>query len=1720
MGLPPHDMSSSHRIIAQIICPHRHPNRSSVAKRPSKFSCIDNGSVIDEDVAALLRFCYRSVSLISDHTILAAENLWCGLPMPGNEVGDRIHNFFGQENLSQGQHHSQLADGSWPGLSNNLWVGNERQIDADHTSNLKNYNIHQQADPERGFVGQASGLPHGLSISQSPFRPEFSRNQSHNQQSNLNGYMQGHQAFQTRHNEANFLGMDTASNQHNFTSQLGNSPELKQDSARLESNESPVNYDFFGGQQQISGQHPSMLMQQQLMLKQMQELQRQQQVERSSFQQQVERSPFQQQEIRQLNSMGPQLSSVPKQSTSNQLINGVPLHDTSGYSWQPDVMAGNMNWLQRGGGASPLIQGSPSGSMLSPEQFQTMRLIGMIPQQVDQSLFGVPVSNSKGITSQHLPQINRPGTTNSFSFPSNQYAAFPDQVSMQDAGLLSRQGYAGQNACGPTGQNLNSGLNLHQVNIQPRNSTDQETRGNTGQSDTSHEKIAMSAPVQTEATLDPTEKRILFGSDDNIWDAFGESIDPGSGGLNSWSALMQSAAGETSSGNAGIQDEFTHINRTPTRNQQQSAWADKNSQAASTPISRPITPQSDDAKKTNENYSNSGVRHIGSDTFPEQRSKKPSLGFVQNLAVADSKFYANNNSHPSDGGSWSGQNTSSYNTNGQPPSRPNGWNFIESTSPARDANLQHFQNNHKNDMLEEMGSAKPATRNLPSFNDSGDVRDNQGIFQPRPSGHNLNFWKNVNAGHSRDSGVPGNYQLQQDKRSQIESLGNSSADKGTVRHDGENSNMRENSSDSSRINLPHHTSTSGRRENVQLDARDSFNFSSGNQKSTGQISRKPPVTRKFQYHPMGDLDPDVEPSFAAKAINPQAMAHQAQISKDLKGRDEEYNGQSKHFGQFTNASETDKARLAGFQRDTKGPDGLLSKSFYPGSVPGTTAPSGGPVGGYSSNKTVQSSQNMLELLHKVDQSGSASHVSSDYNQSSEIPETENSGGSVGLLQQNQPSSSRGFALQLGPPSQRFPTPDRSINIQSSSQTVNSLSGPHDGSVKSMHPTHETSLPEIRNNTSPSSISVNKTLLTNTERNFSGIFPHSTSPLHNQLISAHGQANSETLGQSFSQPRKPDESHDRFQAGQSTLTNSNVNKQNQVMDSAHPFHVLEATPASLPCVTQGMSQNATFSKMLPSAWTNINTAAKPYSSGTQTSNSPSNFMSHLQSGNAIETTLPRTRKLDDPINERQESQGEESAKNHQVDPSPSQKDIEAFGRSLRRNKAMNQNYPLLNQVQAMKNLETNTLNVGVKKFKGPDCGLDTQQVASSGVQYGSDAMVRNLSTNNTNTSSADPRTQIVSSKPGENHDAKASNQSNSSDNNAALRGERSQISPQMAPSWFNQYGSFKNGQILSTHDSRKMGPLKTVEQPVVVTLDSLRTRHSAEQVNAANHPFGDTSKDSTTPAVIENERFSSPQLLPADKIDHSLVVRPKKRKSSSMELLPWHREVALDSHRVQTFSRLNYIQNLFYSAAVAEWAQMANVLIEKIENEAELLQDGHPALKSKRRLIFTTQLMQELLRPAPSVVLSADANAHYESVAYFVTRLVSGDGCKLVSYPGCDTPVSAECGNPPHEKGKGSGRTGHQYLLKAAEDLVGKAEKLENDFLRTEKASSILDLRLECQDLERFSVINRFAKFHGRNQPDAAETSSSSEPQKLYPMRYVTAAPMPKNVPENEQCLSL
>ncbi|XVF11816.1 hypothetical protein REPUB_Repub08aG0060000 [Reevesia pubescens] len=1736
--------------------------------------------------------------------------------MPGNEVEDRIHNFLGQESLSQGQHHSQVIDGTWPGLSNNLWVGSQRQVGGPLVSSLKNLSVHQLAESDRGHSGQSSSLQHGLNFTQSGLRPETARSQLQNQSPIVNGYMQGHQAFQARQNETNFLGVDTGSRGFSvLDSQIGNGPDLhKKNSLTLESTESPVNYNFFGGQQQISGQHPGMiqplprqqagmtdmqLLQQHGMLKQMQELQRQQ----------LPKPQFQLPEARQLSSTN-HVPSVVKQgsgSLSSAPINGVPVHDASNCSWQPEHMTPNAKWLQHG--ASPAMLGSSSGFMFSPEQGQ-VRMMGLVPQQVDQPFYGISTSGAGGNPYQYSSvQMDSPlmqVQASSNSFPGNQYAMFPDRVGLQDGSLVSRQGDQGKNMFGAaTGQGLNSEFhseNLQQMTIQPKNVVMQESRGrhgHPGPSETSLEKsVIQAAPHQTVATLDPTEEKILFGSDDGVWDIFGKSANMGSvldgsdsfGAFpslqnGSWSALMQSAVAETSSNDIGIQEEWSGLgvqnSEPPGGNmpssivndgcKKQSALADNNLHAASTLNSKPV-PMSTDANINLEFCSVPGVQQSGVQTANEQTGRMhndPSQRFVKQLTeegskwldrspvpkpVAESAQLFGNVAHSPNmqvsAKSISGhqQGMAVYSPRGQSHNKPNGWNFIDSASHSGGAisksqdvesSLQPSHNSDQRDaMYAEKGHGSALARPVPDaniepdnvssglgspqVNREGSEVDNVAAvtgsrttrFTKESSQHLLNshnIWKSIDTKvRSGPSRVPAKYQQNQDKSPQaFDPSGNNYLDKGASEANMlENPNVKETSNDSFRSNLPQHTSTGGMRDDVWLDANDPRG---GKQKSSVHISRKPSGARKFQYHPMGDLDVEVEPSFGTKSVTHSQTISQ-HVSQGLKGHDQGYFGQSKFTGHAAGEStEAEKGRFPGIQVDE-----VPSQSSNIGSAPDKS------FGGFVPKRTAPMSQNTLELFQKADQPrerGNAIHLSSsERNQSSVMPDVETSDGSVGQFQHNRPSASQGFGLQLGPPSQRFTIPDRAISSQSSPQGVNSLNSAHvssevgrkghtwlgpTASVQSS--THGASHGDIRNNVSSvSGQTSNKVSQYNIQGNVSAGFTSDYRYLKSNLQSQHvtGVGSQVTPNESVnapfgglaSQSKETDDSSERAQTSQlgrkpaprisktapdidlasSETSWPSSSYQNHVRDPAQQFPVLEAMPVSEPSATSESSHQGAFTKILPNVWTSV--SASQHLLGAQSSQLSQNLFKpdHHSTINS-ETTHPGTKELDDQIaravgsgqsefpagsvKPQSSVEEEQPAKAQQVllendasqNPATIQRDIEAFGRCLRPNNALHQNYSLLHQVQAMKNIDTDQSNRSVKRFKGPVSGLDAQQIGSQGAEqlpYGSDTMMRDAPVNRPLVPSEDSKVLSFSSNTGDNHETQLSNDmlafsrndsqqfSNATNLAANLRGEHSQISPQMAPSWFDRYGTFKNGQMLPIYDARKIAMMMATEKAFFVgrPSDSLHALHSSEQVNAAAEGSQlDNAQQSSNLMPIASEHIS-PHLLPPD-IPHQnlVVVRAKKRKSMTFELLAWHREVTQGSQRPQNIS-----------AAEVEWAHAANRLIEKVEDEPDMFEDWPPVLRSKRRLILTTQLMQQVLCAPPRVVLSADASKNYETVAYFVARSVLGDACSTSYIPESDIAVPPNSGSIIFEKLK---KERNHLILKAAEEIIVRAKKLENDLQR-------------------------------------------------------------------------
>ncbi|KAK1293522.1 hypothetical protein QJS10_CPB17g01967 [Acorus calamus] len=598
--------------------------------------------------------------------------------MPGNEVADKVHNFFDQDNSTQG-HQFQVGIGNYQ-LFGNPWIGTHRQ----------------------------NATPSNLAP-----RDEFAKGQTRNQQVNLNGFVHGNRDPQTTANQMEFLGENIVPDHHNLTSrglaffgsQQANVPDVRSPNSRnsegLETVEAPVGFDFLGSQQQLmrgtnpgmsqpqprqqaGGVHEMPIWQQHFMFKQLQEFQRQQHLQQLN------------QEVRQHNSLN-QMSVIAKQTSADQLppvINGTPIHDAQNFHWQNELTGGepkipntsqmiflgnNDNWAQRSG--SPTMQGFPNGLMLSREQAHSLHSMDIVPQQQDQSLYGAPVSSSRASLNQY-PQhqgvspdcvdMKMKSTGSQVektimqsaalgSYQGDQSVVYPHQVCLDENPVVARQRSQAKDMFGNVPpQNVGSAAiqgNLQNSSPLPRSLQFQEFQERQEQSDwqggSQEKNIASAGPSLGHVNLDPTEEKLLFSTDDDNWDASfgrGGSINAdGSDILNmfpsmqsgSWSALMQSAVAEAPSNDMGLQDEWSGLSFQkiepppgipPTMlsdsGKQQLAWANNDLHAATSMTSRPFPLVGDGSPsisgRAGPSFQHSNIKYVQSD---RERTDAPHESF-------------------------------------------------------------------------------------------------------------------------------------------------------------------------------------------------------------------------------------------------------------------------------------------------------------------------------------------------------------------------------------------------------------------------------------------------------------------------------------------------------------------------------------------------------------------------------------------------------------------------------------------------------------------------------------------------------------------------------------------------------------------------------------------------------------------------------------------------------------------------------------------------------------------------------------------------------------------------------------------------------------------------------------------------------------------------------------------------------------------------------------
>ncbi|CAN8299987.1 unnamed protein product [Cochlearia groenlandica] len=275
-------------------------------------------------------------------------------------------------------------------------------------------------------------------------------------------------------------------------------------------------------------------------------------------------------------------------------------------------------------------------------------------------------------------------------------------------------------------------------------------------------------------------------------------------------------------------------------------------------------------------------------------------------------------------------------------------------------------------------------------------------------------------------------------------------------------------------------------------------------------------------------------------------------------------------------------------------------------------------------------------------------------------------------------------------------------------------------------------------------------------------------------------------------------------------------------------------------------------------------------------------------------------------------------------------------------------------------------------------------------------------------------------------------------------------------WFKQVGDFRNDQMQPTHDYHE----------------------TPDQLPQYYKPINTMNKQED-------------------------IITTKKRKLMRIKLLAWHKEVSKPSQKEYTIS-----------GADQKWATAANMLVEKAEYDTQNSEFALPLHRSKRRLVLTTHLMQQLFDPPPSFVLFSAASLSYHKLLFFVGRVTIGDACSLTNKREYVLPsLSPEVDKNPEN----IERRDLQHS-EFAKKLTEKTKNLEEGFERLEKSPFMADISFEIADMERFSVINRFARFHSKG-PVSGNPSESAR-LKPIPERYIAVAPMPINLPQGVQCISL
>lgn len=1530
---------------------------------------------------------------------------------------------------------------------------------------------------------------------------------------------------------------------------------------------------------QHGGDSDFQMWQQQMMYKQLQEFQRQQQV------QQIDHG------ARMQPSSG-QFQAPAKAAPADQLpamSNEMPNNEATAYAWSHNSASGdprlssnsqmvntgsNTNWEQYGG--APGTGNFINGSAFPNTQTQPVRLMGMPAHQMNQSFYPIPATSRGGSVNQYPQFLGIPADlqsamtragTNQPEKVSRPFSSLMDEPGAHEKGdSSSMQNFRGKGGFLSNSPLQSQGDNNKAGSPAPVNHLQhgfqlQDFHGRPNQVDFQvglQEKSTMQvAPASGGASLDPTEEKFLFGDDeDSNWGALlkgdnnhGNSLDNDNfgGALPSvqsgrWSALMQETLQPTASKNSSkeewgglslqkAQQAIANNSALPARDQSKLAALSGALQNA-----RPLSASSY-ADETMNNPDFTSFQHAARTTY-EQREKTPhespratvtnhqssagvNNGYIQHsLKQKQSDEYGRQEQVQLSNGNWAQQKAEMPRNNSHPSGAPSSTHgFWMSQQNAVDRNVNQESSNSQNEWKSNSPLRQDITSTQNVFNNDGNFWKQSGgnansvhrLQQMKPDMSTLQMPKDNSdgkgvsmMGSSMPTLNPNQHQMVVGRTGEHVGINHNMAHRGPETSDSLRRSAEPRTNDRSQeYQNAAHMERHGQHVNSDLAARRHAFFAAKESHNLGQSGQQAAGSYMLQNHAMdNNTGVNIRHSPGNSVSNNQFPHQSLQAQNDLKPQ---FVTNSQGAGNMASVNEK---MLVGNEH-FKFRHGVPSSS--------TASPFGGSHAGLSQNRAVQNSQHMLQLLHKVDNS-------TDSNAVADMPNSSVDNVATSQQQLNQ-SSLQGFGLRLAPPSQRHSTSDHLWSSHTNvdgKQPEHSAREEHQGQIPStatqhISPAHTSSqptpfhssemgstgqpaghfpqlssgqqypVPDARSGSVPtpqqgSSATVFKNVWTNiSAQRLAGIQSNKITPniLQSMMFSNNADSNLWGSQKADNQSQKASTPPDAA----TSSANSHSQEAKQALDSdaglaSSDMAIFDSTGATVPRGNQSLQKHSSDGNF-----------AIP----------PSSLAQLHQQG----IMNPR--------------QGENPAANFQAMNTSHNISANGSGIGLHGSPApsnlQQQNFSLLHQMQAMGHVDIDPGNAAGKMLKPNDIISDASQVDWKSAQrfaHGANNLVRSSIDNIGSTSvqgSFPSDMKMLSFAPRNNeerganipsqipsrelashamvmrndHQSQVQSLGANAASNLVERSERPGINPQMAPSWFEHYGNQRNGLNHSVINAQK-----TPTVPYNVPKASWCMEN-----NSAEH---------------RAESGQSVQALVPSNVSAALMRRPKKRKSTESALVSWHK-ITEGTKKLRKMS-----------TSEMDWAWAANRLIKKSEDDPESLEDSPLNYLPRKRLIVTTRLIQEVFPAIPARVLRAQAVSAYESATYNIAMLTLGDTC-IISSDNSRTIADNE--NNPSEQ-RTSVKQMEDKLSKVVEVFVGRIKKMENDYLSLGKRASMLDVHLECQDLERISIVNRLGRFHGRNHAAGVEASSASQmgSRRIFPDRHVMSFAVPGNLPEEVYCLAL